>query len=82
MATKTSLVVYMTTANNEPLQKSITFANPQASNAVLANFTQKLVNDLTTNTFVDAERINRINLTEALAEEEEETSDDTEGGGE
>lgn len=77
--TKTTLVVHMLDNNNEPLQKSVTYANPAASNSALAGFTKKLVNDLTTNTYVDTERIDRISLNEVLADE---NSDDTEGDGE
>ena len=78
--TKTTLVVHMLDTNNEPLQKSVTYANPAATNSALAGFTKKLVNDLTTNTYVDTERIDRISLNEVLADEE--NSDDTEGDGE
>lgn len=69
MATKTSLNVKMKDANNNTLQKAITYANPAATNSVLAQFSEKLINDLTTNTYIDADRIDKISLTEAVAAE-------------
>ena len=73
---KTTLVLHMLDANNEALQKSVTYANPEASNRDLATFSQGLVS-LTSNTYVDTERIDRISLNDVI-----DGDDDDEGGGE
>ena len=78
MATQTSLILQMTDPDNKLLKKSVTYANPEASNADLAAFSKKVVG-LTTNTYVDTQRVDVISLNEATADDE--TSDD-EGGGE
>jgi|GEM_PF-2909292 len=75
---KTTLVLHMLDTNNEALQKSVPYANPSASNSDLATFSQSLVS-LTSNTYVDTERIDRTSLNEALDGDDD---DDDEGGGE
>lgn len=77
MATKTSLILQMTDTNDNLLQKSVPYANPEASNSDLAAFSKKIVG-LTTNTYVDTQRIDKISLNEVV---DDETSED-EGGGE
>ena len=78
MAAKTSLIALMVDPDDNLLKKSIPYANPEASNADLAAFSKKAVG-LTTNTYVDTQRVDVISLNEATADDE--TSDD-EGGGE
>lgn len=81
MAAKTTLVLQMTDTDNNLLEKSITYANPAASNSVLANFSEAVVG-LTTNTYVDTKRIDTISLNEAIADETSEETSTDEGGGE
>ena len=60
---ETSLIVNQTATNNKKIQKTITYANPEASNANLKLFGQKLTG-LTTNTFNGADRVNKQDVDE------------------
>lgn len=78
-AKKTSLIALMTDTGSNLLQRSINYANPDASNTDLANFSKGIVG-LTTNTYVDTRRIDTYSLNEAI--DDETSEDDTEGSGE
>lgn len=65
MAAKTSLII-QTTASGSAKQKTISYANPVASNAILKEFAEKLV-ATTTETYVDTIRQDRISLAEVTA---------------
>ena len=67
---KTTLKVSYRTTGGDVLQKSVTYANPEATDRTLSNFVKALTN-LTSNTYVSAERINVYDIEAALAEEEE-----------
>lgn len=58
----TSLIISATNSGKK-VTKAITNINPEKDNAVLKTFAQK-VNDLTTNTYVDATRINKQSVNE------------------
>lgn len=58
----TSLIISSTNAGKK-LQKAITNINPEKDNAVLKTFAQK-VNALTTNTYLDATRVNKMSVEE------------------
>ncbi len=72
--TKTTLVLHMLDANNDALQKSVAYANPAATNRDLATFSQGLVG-LTSNTYIDTERIDRISLNEAIDGDDDDDDD-------
>lgn len=59
--TDTSLALAYLDPDNNAAQKSITYANPAASNADLINFNKALVG-LTENTYVNTTRIDKIKL--------------------
>ena len=58
----TSLIINATNGSQK-VTKAITNINPEKDNAVLKTFAQK-VNDLTTNTYVDATRITKESVEE------------------
>lgn len=58
MATDTTLSVSYLDPNNNASQKSITYANPTASNSDLVNFVKASFN-LTNNTYVGTTRIDK-----------------------
>lgn len=55
---QTSLIIN-STKNGKAVQKTVTYVNPSASNANLAAFGQKIT-ALSTNTYVNTERVNKI----------------------
>ena len=59
----TSLIINSTDTNNKKLQKTIACVNPAVSNSDLKTFAQ-MTNNLTTNQFVDANRVDRSNVDE------------------
>ena len=59
--TDTTVTVSYLDPSSKAAQKSITYANPAASNADLVNFNKKLIN-LTQNTYVSTTRIDKIKL--------------------
>lgn len=59
----TSLIISATNSGKK-VTKAITNINPEKDNAVLKTFAQK-VNALTTNTYVDATRVNKMSVEEA-----------------
>ena len=67
MAVFTTLQVIAVDGNNNDVQKSIGYANPNASNYVLKTTAQKL-NSLTTNTFKKAIRVDKEDITDATNE--------------
>lgn len=60
---ETSLIVNTTDTSNKKIQKTITYANPNATNANLKLFAQKMTG-LTTNTFEGANRVNKQDVDE------------------
>ena len=56
-----SIIIKSTDTNNKVNQKTITFINPEASNADLKTFAQGL-NALTTNSYNETVRIEKINV--------------------
>ena len=67
MAKTTTLQVLTTDTNGKAMTKPINYANPNASDSVLSAFA-KACNGLTTNTYVDTYRVDRISLNESTAE--------------
>lgn len=67
MAVFTTLQLISDDTNGNELQKSIGYANPNASNYVLKTAAQQL-NGLTTNTFKKAIRIDKEDITDATNE--------------
>ena len=61
MGTDTTLALSYLDPSNKALQKSITYANPEASNSDLVNFNKALIG-LTDNTYVSTTRIDRMKL--------------------
>ncbi len=61
---KTTLAVKTTDTAGKAQQKAVTYINPAATNAALKTFAQKLAG-LTTDNYVDAERINTMSVNEA-----------------
>lgn len=61
MSTDTTLALSYLDPNNVAGKKSITYANPAASNADLVNFNKALVG-LTDNTYVSTTRIDTMKL--------------------
>ncbi len=59
--TDTTLTVSYLDPANKAAQKSIAYANPAAANADLVNFTKACFN-LTENTYIGTERIDKIKL--------------------
>ncbi len=57
---QTSIIITSTDTNNKKLQKTLTYANANASSSVLKSVAQQL-NALTTNTYEKTDRIDRIN---------------------
>lgn len=57
---QTSIIITSTDTNNKKLQKTLTYANANASSGVLKSVAQQL-NALTTNTYEKTDRIDRIN---------------------
>ena len=68
---KTTLKVQYRTTGGDVLQKSVTYANPEATDKTLSNFVKALTN-LTSNTYISAERINVYDIEAAIAEAERE----------
>lgn len=60
----TALKIYTTDENNNAITKTVSNANPAASDYVLKNFSQKLVN-LSDSTFRRVERVNTKDITNA-----------------
>lgn len=60
---ETSLIVNSTTQTNTKKQRSFTSVNPEASNADLQTFAQKVV-AMTNNSYSGATRVNKIDVTE------------------
>lgn len=60
---ESSLIINTTSQDGKKLQKTITNLNPNATNAKLGEFAQRLT-ALTTNTYDKAVRINKIDVTE------------------
>lgn len=62
----TALKIYTTDENNNAITKTVSNANPAASDYVLKNFSQKLVN-LSDSTFRRVERVDTKDITNATA---------------
>lgn len=67
MAVQTTIQLMARDTNGNDIQKSIAFANPNASNFVLKEFSQKL-NSLTTNTYKATYRVDKEDITDATNE--------------
>lgn len=67
MAKTTTLQLLARDTGGNDIQRSITNANPNASNYVLKTFAQQ-INGLTTNTFRGAVRIDKEDITAATNE--------------
>lgn len=59
----TSLIINATTTAGKKAAKAISNINPDKDNTILKTFAQK-VNALTTNTYVDATRVNKMSVNE------------------
>lgn len=59
----TSLIINATTTAGKKAAKAISNINPEKDNSILKTFAQK-VNALTTNTYVDATRVNKMSVNE------------------
>lgn len=59
----TSLIINATTTAGKKAAKAISNINPDKDNTILKTFAQK-VNSLTTNTYVDATRVNKMSVNE------------------
>ena len=67
MAKSTSLQLFVNDTLGNPIQRTITHANPNASNYVLKTFAQQL-NSLSTNTFNAVFRVDKEDITNATNE--------------
>lgn len=67
MAKATTLQILSNDALGNAMQRSVTNANPNASNYVLKNFAQQL-NGLSTNTFNAVFRVDKEDITNATNE--------------
>lgn len=68
MGTKlTTLQLISKDTNNNVLQNSLAYANPNKSNYMLKTFTQML-NNLTNNTYVGTTRLTKEDITDATQE--------------
>ncbi len=67
MAKQTTIKIISNDTNNNEMQKSIGYANPNASDYVLSQFGKKL-NGLTTNTLKNVVRVDTEDITNATNE--------------
>lgn len=67
MAVKTTLIIQSTDQNDNPMEKSLTNANPNLTAAQVNTVARALI-ALTTNTYVDTIRRDEQSINEALAE--------------
>ena len=67
MAKTTTLQLNATDTGGNDIATTISYANPDATDAALSDFA-KACNGLTTNTYVDTIRVDKISLNESTAE--------------